>query len=244
MATSGSANFAVTGGDIVRAAYRIVYNVSSEYTLEAAEMADGIQALNMLVKNLMGPPNFLTRGIKTWQREVGSLTLAEQIEYSLKPSGGDMDINIPAAIISANYKFADDDSEVPMFEMSYADYRAILNKTITGTPTMYNFERRLSDAKFRLNCVPTADIVSDGDTIEIAYLTPLEDFDATSDDPYFPQEWYRPLKWLLAQEMHPEAGKQMPPEVAALAKQSTEVANTFEPEASELCFEPNNPEMW
>jgi hypothetical protein len=244
MATSGSADFSVTGGDIVRAAYRIVYNVSSDYTLEASELADGLQSLNMLVKNLMGPPNFLLRGLKTWQREVASLTLTAKMEFSLKPSGGDLDINIPAAVLLATYKEGVNSTETPLTRMTYESYISISNKAATGAPTMYNFERRLSDAKFRLNVIPTATMVSNGDTVEIAYLTPIEDFDASSNDPYFPQEWYRPLKWLLAQELHPEAGKKMPAEVAALAGQSVEVANTFEPESSNMFFEPNNPDMY
>jgi hypothetical protein len=244
MATSGSADFSVSGSEIVSAAYRIVYNTSSEYTLEAVELADGLQALNMLVKNLMGPPNFLAKGIKTWQRKTASLTLTAKIEFSLKSSGGDLNIDIPAKVLHANYKIASNDNETPLREMTYQQYFQIADKTATGTPNRYNYQRELDAGKFRLNVVPTAAIVSAGNTIEIAYLTPLEDFDAGANDPYFPQEWYRPLKWLLAQEMHPESGRAMPAEVAALASQSVESANTFEAEKSDIFFEPNNPENW
>lgn len=244
MATSGSADYLVSGQEIVNAAYRIVNNVSSEYTLAGEESADYLEALNMLVKNLMGPPSFLCKGIKTWQREVASLALTAKIEFDLKPSGGDADINIPVELLKVMYKRASSDTETELKEMTYDEYFGISDKTATGTPTRYNYERRLDTGKFRLNNVPLASIVSAGDTVEISYLTPLEDFDAGANDPYFPQEYYRPLKWLLAQEMHPEAGKKMPPEVAALASQSVEEANTFEAENTKACFEPNNPDAW
>lgn len=194
----------------------------------------------MLVKNLMGPPNFLAKGMKTWQRQVASLDLAAKIEYSIKLSDGDLNIEIPVRIIQANYKRASSDTESPLEPMSSEEYFALPDKTATGTPTKYNYERKLDDGKFRLNNVPITSIVSAGDTIEIAYLTPLEDFDSSANTPYFPQEWYRPLKWMLAQEMHPEAGKKMPPEVAALTKQSTESATSVEPEdTSNAFFEPD-----
>jgi hypothetical protein len=242
MATSGSANFSVSGGDIVRAAYRIVYSSSSDYTLTGSELSDGLESLNFLVKNLMGPPSFLARGMKTWQRETASLTLAAKIEYSFKTSGGDLNINIPVKILNANYKTGN--NETPLTQMSNLEYERIGNKTNTGTPTRYNFERRLTDAKFRLDIVPTASIVSNGDTIEISYLKPLEDFDSTSDDPYFPQEWFRPLKWLLAVEMMPEAGRLVPADVAALATQATEAANALPDQEQRYSFEPDNPELY
>jgi len=49
---------------------------------------------------------------------------------------------------------------------------------------------------------------------------------------------------LLAQEMHPEAGRRLPEEVAALANQSIESATSFEEDTSKMFFEPDNPESW
>jgi len=244
MTTSGSANFAVSGGDIVRAAYRIVHSVSSEYTLDAVELSDGLQSLNMLVKNLMGPPNFLAKGIKTWQKEIASLTLKSKLDYSIKLTGGDLNIEIPVRILNANYKQTSNKNESPLREMSYEEYFSISDKTSKGTPTRYTYNRKLSEGIFSLNVIPLDSIVTAVDTIEISYLTPIEDFDASVNNPYFPQEWYRPLKWLLAQEMHPEAGRRLPEEVAALANQSIESATSFEEDTSKMFFEPDNPESW
>jgi hypothetical protein len=33
---------------------------------------------------------------------------------------------------------------------------------------------------------------------------PFEDFDAAGNNPDFPQEWYDPLVWLLAERLEPE----------------------------------------
>ena len=242
MSTSGSADLATSGGSICRAAYRIVHSSSSAYTLQPEELVDYLEALNFLVKNLMGPPNYLMRGVKTWQRSTESLTLAAKLEYSFKTSGGDLDVNIPVGIIQANYK--QDDTEIPLVKMTYEEYFSISDKTSTGNPTKYQYERRLDEGLFRVNLIPTAAMIANGDTVELAYLTPLEDFDSQANEPFFPQEWYRPLKWLLAQEMSPEAGKRVPPDVAALAKQSSEIANSIDREETSLYFEPDNPELY
>lgn len=244
MALSGSSDFSVSGGDIVRAAYRVVYNVSSEYTLEAAELADGIQALNILIKNLMGPPAFLAKGLKAWQRKTASLTLAAKSAYSLKPTGGDLDIDIPVSVLKIMYKFTSEDTERPLTYLTYEQYFSILNKAAEGSPIQYSYNRELEVGTLNIYPVPTADIVSDGDTLEISYLTPLNDIVAQSDDVHFSQEWFRPLKWMLAQEMFPEAGFPIPQEVSALAAQALESANTVEPVETVDFFEPNNPNMW
>lgn len=244
MTTSGSANYSRSGGDIVRAAYRIVHNISSAYTLKSDEMADGLEALNMLIKNLQGPPNPIFKGVKTWQRETASITLAAKIEYSLKSSGGDLDINIPVKILEAHYYRDSSDTETLMRYLQYLEWRNLPDKTATGTPSRYNYEKRLDEGLFRLDVIPTASIIAAGDTIKFSYLTPLEDLDTISDDVYFPAEWFRPLKWLLAQEWLPEVGKQVPPDVAALAQQSTEVAESVDLQETTLYFEPDNPESW
>lgn len=413
MATSGSANYSVSAADIINAAYRVVYNASSEYTLQGVETDDWLQALNMLVKNLMGPPNFLARGMKTWQREVTSLTLQASMAHDIKPSaytftfvdsdvtvaddtisetghdlvtgsrvvltttgtlpaplarsttyyvirvdpntfklattgpnaadgtaiditaapitfsfattdvsaandtitetahglvtgdaitlsttgtlpdplatsttyyvirddadtfklattaanatagtqinitdtgsgthtltgGGtitvtqtiDLSVNIPVELLSVNYKDISNDSETPLDSITYEEWFAIGNKTNRGNPSRYYYERRLDRGRIFLDTIPSAAIVTAADTLEIAFLTPLEDFDATANDPYFPQEWYRPLKWMLAQEMHPEAGKIVPADVASLAAQSIEAANTTAPEKGDSFFQP------
>jgi len=243
MTTSNSADYSVSGGDIVNAAYRIVYNTSSEYTLEAFELADGLQALNLLVKNLMGPPNFLAKGMKRWQRLTASLTLAVKMDYDLKSSGGDLAIKTPVKILAVNYKDTSTGIETPMVPMTIDEQFSIANKAATGIPTRYAYERQLDTGKFRLDVIPSAAIVAAVDTLTIAYLVPLEDFDSSANTPYFPQEWYRPLKWLLAQEWSPEAGKKLPKEVAALAAQSLEAASAMDPEDSDMYFEPDNPNM-
>lgn len=242
MATSGSTDLASSGLAIVKAAYRVVHNVTSAYTLEPDEIADGLEILNVLIKNLMGPPSFMCKGMKTWAKEKASLTLAAKLEFNLQSSGGDLDIAIPVEILSATYKR--NNNEIPLGSMTYEEYFLIPNKTNTGSPTKYYYERRLDSGLFIINYVPTASMISDGDTIELSYLKPIEDFDSQANEPYFPQEWFRPLKWLLAQEWFPESGKALPQDVALLAGQSTELANKFDQQETNTFFEPNNPGNW
>jgi hypothetical protein len=54
--------------------------------------------------------------------------------------------------------------------------------------------------------VPDTVTADDGYTVTLVYQRPYEDFDAASDTPDFPQEWYDALKFGLADRLSIEYG--------------------------------------
>jgi hypothetical protein len=78
-------------------------------------------------------------------------------------------------------------------------YEAVADKTADGTPTRILVEYQ------RLNTAITTDVQPDDVTkvINLTVLYPAEDFDAATDNPSFPQEWFRPLVLGLAIDIAP-----------------------------------------
>ena len=70
---------------------------------------------------------------------------------------------------------------------------------------------------------------------------PHEDFDSSTDEPAFPQEWYRALTWNLAMEIAPEYG--VPSDqlaiIAQMAVMTRKEADDFGAEGASLQFEPD-----
>jgi hypothetical protein len=82
MPTSGSYNFSVTRNDICYAALRTVGALASGETPSASELAEAVQALNMMVKSWQGV------GLEVWTTKRATLFLElNQSEYLLGPSG-------------------------------------------------------------------------------------------------------------------------------------------------------------
>ena len=101
MGTSGEYTITVTALDVIKNAMLNLGALALGETPRGAEAKVGREGLNYLIKLWEGPPNFIQRGQAMWQREVGSLTLvADQNSYSLKPTGGDCDIQVPLEILS------------------------------------------------------------------------------------------------------------------------------------------------
>ena len=93
-------------------------------------------------------------------------------------------------------------SETVMTKMSRLEYFGQANKSATGVPSGYHYSPQLSLGKF-YSCPVSSTVAY---RINMTAYRVLEDFDASSDNPDFPQEWFQPLVWLLARELGPEYG--------------------------------------
>jgi hypothetical protein len=226
-------DFSVNSNDIIEGAIRALGALSTGESLPANEMVDGREALNMIVKQLMGPPHYLMKGVKPWQREEASLTLAAKIKFEFKTSGGDLDITPPVDIISARLVDSDD-NETPLKRMSREKYDSIGNKTDTNTPTAFYYERRLDSGYFYLDCIPS-DITNY--TIDITYLDQMAAFTTVRTTTDFPQEWYRVLKFSLAVDLGPEYGADIS-NVTALRNEAIAIANNFHQDRVDAYFQP------
>jgi len=82
MATSGSTDFTLTAGTVVEKAFSKIGVKPAEQALQATELQDGLDALNLMLKFME------TEGLHLWTREEGVLFLdAGKTDYLVGPTG-------------------------------------------------------------------------------------------------------------------------------------------------------------
>lgn len=114
------------------------------------------------------------------------------------------------------------------------DYEAIGDKTADGTVSWLAYEATLTNGTVYLDCEP-ADVTK---VIRVVFLGAPEDFDAISDTPDYPQEWFRPLVGQLAIDIAPNFGVPVTAEMKLYRDESLSIAQSTDPETTDIFFEP------
>lgn len=140
----------------------------------------------------------------------------------------------PLSIITATLR-DDATRDTPLEIMrTWQEYEALPNKTQDGTPCSLLYESSLTNGTLLLDVAPT-DVSY---VIRLTYHRPIEDFDSTADEPDYPQEWFRALKYGLARELAPELKREWTKELQALYSESLMIAQQSDPEVSDSYFQP------
>lgn len=108
----------------------------------------------------------------------------------------------PWRIIQVNVENVLSEASRPITAISSQEYYDLGNRTTASTPNQYMVDVQLSTTDFYIypRMATTDEIFS------ITYHRPFEDFDASTDTPDFPQEWYLALMMELAVLLGPKAG--------------------------------------
>jgi hypothetical protein len=126
------------------------------------------------------------------------------------------------------------DTPLPV-DYTRQDYEALPDKTADGDPLWMAYEATLTNGTLYLSSEPS-DVTK---VIRVVYLGTLEDFDAISDTPDYPQEWFRPLKFQLAVDLWGEYKKEdLPLWLKMQRDESLSIAQNTDPETSDVYFEP------
>lgn len=237
MATSGVYSVTRTAGHLIYDTMLLCNAIEAGETPSAQNYADIIRVLNDVISQWQGPENIFTPGLKMWTRERASLTLSAKLSYSLKPSGGDLNIQVPVEIMSVLLRDTDG-NDVPLDEMTLGEYEAIPNKTNTGTPAKYMYEKRLTEGVLYLDIVPS-DIT---DTIQLLYRQPLELIENETQEFDIEPHLYRALKFNLAVDvwMMFSPGIAVPQSIVSMAGSSLALAQTFYPNNINVYFIPDS----
>jgi len=235
MTTSSSYDFTVTTQEVIEEALEWIGFLASGETPEDDDLTVCRTTLNLLVKLWSGPNNRFMPGLKMWQRERASLTLvASQGSYDLKPSGGDLDIQIPTQILTASLRDSSS-NDTPMRSMTLEEYESIGDKSADGDPGAYYYERRTDTGKLYLDHKPS----DTTKTIRLVYLQPIEDLDANANDLDFPVEYHLPIAHQIGVHVAPKFGIPLTQDHYAQAQASAQMVQTFEPPRSTVFFEPD-----
>lgn len=114
------------------------------------------------------------------------------------------------------------------------DYEAQPDKTADGTPLWLAYEATLTNGTVYLSGEPN----DTTKVIRIVFLGAPEDFDAITDTPDYPQEWYRLLVAQLAIDICPMYGKSVTAELKLARDEALAIAQNTDAETSDIIFEP------
>lgn len=200
MATSGSADFSIDRDGLIEAALRAcgVLDPESSAAATTEQLAKGSEALNLIVKSLQ------TDGMPLWAVSKKTITLvADDPDYTVSALG----ITRPLRIFQALRTDTNSSTDTPMEVITRDEYYNLGNKTSNGPPILLYYDPQLTDALATVYLYPTpGSAEATNNTVTFWYHRPFEDFDASTDTPDFPQEWYNCVKWMLAADLGFEYG--------------------------------------
>ena len=199
MATSSSTNFTVTRDQIIAGALRLCGAVALGETPTANQVTEASEALNMLVKA------WNADGMALWAIKKYDLPLTLSANSYTIGVGQTVNIPKPLKVIQAILHDTSSNVDIPMRILTRDEYNRLGNKTTTGQPIQIYYDPQRDYGT--LYTFPAADATSvSRKQIQFTYMRPFEDFDASTDEPDFPQEWFEALKYGLASRLAGEYG--------------------------------------
>lgn len=196
MATSGSTDFNMTGQDIVTDALLEIGAISEEEAPTASQQQKALRRLNAMIKD------WQTEGLYLWKLSEGSFTPTVQQASFDFGTGGDF---ATRAILIDGMRRRQSNTDVPLRQVSRAEYFNQADKTTDGIPTLFYYDPQILSGKLYIwPRVQTG--LTNTLTLHFTYRSTIEDFDAGANDADFPQEWYEALVTNLAVRLAPSYG--------------------------------------
>lgn len=128
--------------------------------------------------------------------------------------------------------------DTPLAIMTVEDYEGLPAKadpTTTGDPNQIYYESQLTNGILYADVYP-ADTTK---YIHVVYLSPIEDFNAATDTPDYPQQWFRALSYGLAVDISPLFKLTTRPDITAIRNEALAIARAYDPEETHEYFQPN-----
>lgn len=206
----------MTVQEIIEAALRKANIVDPAETASAATLAIGLEVFRTMVKSMSADELIIY-----FVDEV-SMTLTSGDKDISIGSGGDFDTTWPLKIDNGWIRDGND-MDHPLKIIGRDRYRRITSKATPGTPSLlwYNPE-------YPLGLIYLYPVQTSALSLYLNIVIPLEDFDALADPVTFPGAYEKMLIYNLTIELGIEWGKELLPEVSAIAgksKRSIKVLN-------------------
>lgn len=241
MALSGSFDYLTTRDDIIKRALRIIGALGQGETPPTAAVTEAAQTLNELTKEWQAD------GMQLWKYVNTTMTpVAGTASYNVGV-GATVNTAAPWKILKAFRRIGTTtaQNDVPLALLTQDEYLDIPNKNIAGTPINLWYKTPTTDGfvgSITLWPVPDAAFVTtNSGKIGFSYLKPMDDFDASSNNPDIPSYYANALAWGLADQLSYEYGLG-PVDKAQINKKATfhkATAMSFDQEEGSLFIYPN-----
>lgn len=190
MATSGSTDYTLTAREVATQSLRLIRVTPVFDTPSAEDLTQAIATLNLMLKG------WETDGPHIAHQTEGSVAVvAATPSYSLSPR--------PYRLIEARYRDANG-RDLPMHELTRAEYFEFPIKTTQGTPTQYYYDPQVSTGTLYVWPVLAA---ATTETIQYTYQRVFEDIDNPANNLDIPQEWLDMVVYNLADRLLDVYGK-------------------------------------
>ena len=207
MSTSGSYDHSITAAQIIEDALIEIGALAAGETVNSNDEAMALRELNRMVKH------WQVSGYNLWTRERIEITLVDKgtnadkgtdvDPYTLTAgSGEDFNTFRPLRIESMRYE-DNNGFQRPMEQISRQEYDDLPQKDSGNTPTLFHYDPQLTTGELYIWPL-LQDGLSGTHKLILTVQRPIEDFDATSNNPDFPQEWYETLVYGLAARLAPK----------------------------------------
>lgn len=199
MSTSGDTTWQLQRDQIISAALRKVGFAEGE-TPNSTQIDNAAEALNSLIQS------WRADGMPVWAMTTFSFSpTANQMTYTI---GVGQVLNTPAPMKMTEAIRVNTQSgiRVPLNIYTDYDFKLLSNFAYTlGTPVQIYYQPLGETGTIKLWPIPDS-VFAAGDTIEITYQRPFQDFDTSTDTPDFPSYWTRAIIYGLAAELSAEYG--------------------------------------
>jgi len=224
---SGTYTFGMSASDLVSASLRQTGRFGATDVPSAADTANCLQALNLIIKAMVKNQKPL------WCIQTVTVPLVQgQTTYNLSTITGE---TRPLRILQG-YIRNSTGQDVMLQPISRSDYDTLGYKASQGIPNSYYYDPQLAAGTLYLYNTP----VDAQHTVYLDIQRQIQDLNLLTDNPDFPQEAFLMLKWMLTREIMLEylVPAQMQQVIAANAKmyyddffaeEREEVSTTFTP---------------
>ena len=194
MATSGTTVFSVSRDSIINAALRGLHVYGPTDSIPPADITYCAEALNIMVKA------WAIKGMLVWTvGQVAVPMVANQATYLIGPTAtgiGSVVTNLPMRVFSAFMRDSTG-NDVDIKVESRFDYNLLGQKASTGRPNQMFYDKSFPNGTVTLYNVP----IDNTYTLFLTTQRQIQDFNLSTDNPDFPQEFYQALKWGLMDEI-------------------------------------------
>ena len=226
-----------TATQIILSSLRVINDAASGQSRPSSEMAEALQALNMMVKNWMQSPTIFHPGERPWARSRKSHTLVDDgKDITVCSSGCNITTtDTPLGVIACNRKTTDN-VVIPMEEMTLNEFEELTTRDTDAPANRYYYERGLSSGILYLDYNVPSDVT---DTLEVTFKVPVVEFSSLTSTPDWTEEFYEALKFNLAVRLAPEYGEVASQDVKELATLTLASAELSDQTTERIKFAPN-----
>jgi hypothetical protein len=230
MSTSGSYDWKLNRNQVITAALRKLAVLPSGGTASTAQINDGVDSLNAILKA------FHADGMPLWV--ITSKTFTVTSGTNTYTIGISQTVNAPQPLklIQAFYT-PSGSSSVPMNIYTGYDYHVLPDSGANGLPVNIYYQPLMDTGTIKLWPTPNDSTT----TVTVYYQRPFQDMDNSTDDLDFPNYWTQAIIYNLAWALAPEYG--IPPtDRSILMKEAVywkEYALSFGTEEGGLFLQPD-----